>query len=43
MGEPVPPVIGWVALIHPDKQTVDASLSELRRLEADDFYSVDPL
>jgi hypothetical protein len=43
VGEPVPPVIGWVALVHPDKQIVDASLAELRSLEADDFYPVDPL
>ena len=43
LGELVPPVIGWVALIHPDKQAVDASLAALRRLEAEDFYPVDPL
>jgi len=43
LGEPVPTVIGWVALIHPDKQVVDDSLAALRRLEADDFYPVDPL
>jgi biotin carboxylase len=43
LGELVPPVIGWVALIHPDKRVVDDSLAALRRLEADDFYPVDPL
>jgi biotin carboxylase len=43
LGEPVPPVIGWVALVHPDKQAVDDSLAALRRLEADDFYPIDPL
>jgi biotin carboxylase len=43
VGEPVPRVIGWVVLIHPDKQVVDDSLAALRRLEADDFYPIDPL
>ena len=43
LGEPVPPVIGWVALVHPDKQTVDESLTALRSLEADGFYPVDPM
>jgi hypothetical protein len=43
LGELVPPVIGWVALLHPNKQAVDDSLAALRRLEADDFYPVDPL
>ena len=42
VGEPVPRVIGWVALVHRRKEIVDRDLTRLRRLEADGLYEVDP-
>jgi hypothetical protein len=43
LGEPAPRVIGWVALVHEAKDVVDRQLAELRRLEADGLYEIDPL
>jgi hypothetical protein len=42
VGEPVPPVIGWLALIHPRKEIVDRDLARLRQLEANGLYELDP-
>jgi len=41
LGSPASRVIGWVALIHRDKEAVDRDLAELRRLEADGLYAID--
>jgi hypothetical protein len=42
LGIPAPRVIGWIALIHHDKRAVDRGLAELRRIEADGLYAIDP-
>ena len=39
---PTSRVIGWVALVHPEKAVVDRDLAELRRLERDGLYAIDP-
>ncbi len=42
LGIPAPRVIGWVALVHRDKEAVDRDLALLRSLEADGLYAIDP-
>jgi hypothetical protein len=42
LGIPAPRVIGWVALVHPEKDRVDRDLAELRRLETEGLYAIDP-
>jgi hypothetical protein len=42
VGEPVPPVIGWAALIDPQRDAVERDLAALRRLEAEGLYQLDP-
>jgi hypothetical protein len=43
VGEPVPTVIGWVAMVHAQRGVVDRDLDRLRRLERDGLYELDPV
>ena len=42
LGIRAPREIGWVALVHRDREAVDRDLALLRSLEAGGLYAIDP-